>query len=201
MAVSTYTYDSLPASEMNALPGTDELAAALGWDEEAQGPHCELLAATKTHRPRGRHHVIAMRGVQQPRHNLRACGFGDSPMVARALSFRGPPGVTCCSLLSVNPHFKRAHCPRYPQQLRSVARAYKELEREGTVTTNGKKGTTIAPQDKRTTPGGTSPDRLAVLSDAAREYAAIAHSLGYDLTAAAAALHSAMTSPFTKAPS
>jgi DNA-binding transcriptional regulator YhcF (GntR family) len=83
----------------------------------------------------------------------------------------------------------------------SVARAYKELEREGTVTTNGKQGTTIAPQDKRTTPGGTSPDRLAVLSDAAREYAAIAHSLGYDLTAASAALHSAMTSPFTKAPS
>jgi DNA-binding transcriptional regulator YhcF (GntR family) len=80
----------------------------------------------------------------------------------------------------------------------AVARAYKELEREGTVTTNGKKGTTIAPQDERTARGLASPDRSAVLSDAARKYATIAHSLGYDLAAASAALQSAMTSPLTK---
>ena len=80
----------------------------------------------------------------------------------------------------------------------SVARAYKELEREGTVTTNGKKGTTIAPQDERTARSLASPDRAAVLSDAARKYAAIAHSLGYDLAAASAALQNAMTYPLTK---
>ena len=39
MAVSTYTYDSLPPSEKNALPDADELAAALGWEGEARGPH------------------------------------------------------------------------------------------------------------------------------------------------------------------
>jgi predicted nuclease of restriction endonuclease-like (RecB) superfamily len=33
MAVATYTYDSLPLSEKNALPDADELTAALGWDE------------------------------------------------------------------------------------------------------------------------------------------------------------------------
>ncbi|MBC7762645.1 MAG: GntR family transcriptional regulator [Candidatus Saccharibacteria bacterium] len=83
----------------------------------------------------------------------------------------------------------------------SVARAYKELEREGTVTTNGKKGTTIAPQDEQAARDLASPDRTAVLSEAARKYAAIAHSLGYDLAAASAALQSAMTSPLTKTPS
>jgi predicted nuclease of restriction endonuclease-like (RecB) superfamily len=36
LAVSTYTYDSLPPSEKYALPAADELTAALGWDEEAQ---------------------------------------------------------------------------------------------------------------------------------------------------------------------
>ncbi|TFD80919.1 DUF1016 domain-containing protein [Cryobacterium sp. Sr8] len=39
MAVSTYTYDSLPPSEKNALPDADELMSALGWDEEAQEQH------------------------------------------------------------------------------------------------------------------------------------------------------------------
>jgi len=39
MAVSTYTYDSLPPSEKNALPDADELTSALGWDEEAQKQH------------------------------------------------------------------------------------------------------------------------------------------------------------------
>lgn len=80
----------------------------------------------------------------------------------------------------------------------AVARAYKELEREGTVTTNGKKGTTIAPQDEQSAQGLARPDRPAVLSDAAKKYAAIAHSLGYDLAAASAALESAMTSPLAK---
>ncbi|MCY7287118.1 MAG: PDDEXK nuclease domain-containing protein [Cryobacterium sp.] len=36
MAVSTYTYDSLPPSEKNAFPDADELTSALGWDEEPQ---------------------------------------------------------------------------------------------------------------------------------------------------------------------
>ena len=36
MAVSTYTYDSLPPSEKRALPDADELTSALGWDEEEQ---------------------------------------------------------------------------------------------------------------------------------------------------------------------
>jgi predicted nuclease of restriction endonuclease-like (RecB) superfamily len=36
MAVSTYTYDSLPPSEKNALPDADELTSALGWDEAPQ---------------------------------------------------------------------------------------------------------------------------------------------------------------------
>jgi len=34
LAVSTYTYDSLPSAEKNALPDADELAAALGWEED-----------------------------------------------------------------------------------------------------------------------------------------------------------------------
>ena len=36
LAVSTYTYDSLPPSEKTALPDADELTSALGWDE---APH------------------------------------------------------------------------------------------------------------------------------------------------------------------
>ena len=36
MAVSTYTYDSLPPSEKDALPDADELTSALGWDEAPQ---------------------------------------------------------------------------------------------------------------------------------------------------------------------
>nr|WP_104081134.1 PDDEXK nuclease domain-containing protein [Cryobacterium sp. Y11] len=39
LAVSTYTYDSLPPSEKNALPDADELTAAFGWAEEEQGEH------------------------------------------------------------------------------------------------------------------------------------------------------------------
>ncbi|TFB59627.1 PDDEXK nuclease domain-containing protein [Cryobacterium sp. Sr3] len=36
MAVSTYTYDSLPPSEKDALPDADELTSALGWDGAPQ---------------------------------------------------------------------------------------------------------------------------------------------------------------------
>ncbi|WP_241980034.1 hypothetical protein [Cryobacterium sp. TMT4-31] len=31
MAVSTYSYDTLPADERSALPAADQLAAALDW--------------------------------------------------------------------------------------------------------------------------------------------------------------------------
>ena len=34
MAVSTYTYDTLPAAERNALPDEEKLTAALDWAEE-----------------------------------------------------------------------------------------------------------------------------------------------------------------------
>lgn len=36
MAVATYTYDSLPPVEKEALPGADELAVALGWNDNGQ---------------------------------------------------------------------------------------------------------------------------------------------------------------------
>ena len=39
MAVSTYTYDSLPPTEKNALPDADELTSALGWNEEEPSQH------------------------------------------------------------------------------------------------------------------------------------------------------------------
>ncbi|WP_105034878.1 PDDEXK nuclease domain-containing protein [Cryobacterium aureum] len=39
MAVSTYTYDSLPPTERNALPDADELTSALGWNEEEPAQH------------------------------------------------------------------------------------------------------------------------------------------------------------------
>ena len=41
MAVSTYTYDSLPVEEQQALPDEDELAAALDWDNTADQPPSE----------------------------------------------------------------------------------------------------------------------------------------------------------------
>ena len=36
MAVSTYTYETLPPAEQQALPDADELAAALDWAEEKE---------------------------------------------------------------------------------------------------------------------------------------------------------------------
>jgi GntR family transcriptional regulator len=74
----------------------------------------------------------------------------------------------------------------------AVARAYKELEREGTVTTNGKKGTIIAARDASHPSVGSEPERARVLGEAASQYAMTAHSLGYKLEAAQSALQQAM---------
>lgn len=74
----------------------------------------------------------------------------------------------------------------------AVARAYRELEREGTVTTNGKKGTIIAARP--TTPSSQEEERkrARILAEAATAYAKTAHSLGYDLSAAHKAVDHAM---------
>jgi len=77
----------------------------------------------------------------------------------------------------------------------AVARAYRELEREGTVTTNGKKGTIIAARDEANSSLGDDQERARVLADAATTYAATAHALGYDLSSAQAALQRAMGAP------
>jgi GntR family transcriptional regulator len=74
----------------------------------------------------------------------------------------------------------------------SVARAYKELEREGTVTTNGKKGTTIAARDATRRESDNDPERGRMLADAAAQYAMTAHSLGYNMENAQSALRHAM---------
>lgn len=37
MTISTYTYESLPSAERNALPGAEELSAALDQLEPATG--------------------------------------------------------------------------------------------------------------------------------------------------------------------
>ncbi|WP_298461339.1 GntR family transcriptional regulator [uncultured Cellulomonas sp.] len=75
----------------------------------------------------------------------------------------------------------------------AVARAYRELEREGKVVTAGKKGTTVAPTDDREQTDGHDKDRAKELADAASTYAITAHRLGYTLDAAGAALRKAMT--------
>ncbi|WP_104176429.1 GntR family transcriptional regulator [Cryobacterium sp. Y50] len=79
----------------------------------------------------------------------------------------------------------------------AVARAYKELEREGTVTTNGKKGTVVAARDTTHPSLGDDQERARVLANAATSYATTAHSLGYDLDRAQAALRHAMGAPTT----
>lgn len=76
-----------------------------------------------------------------------------------------------------------------------VARAYNELEREETVTTNGKKGTLIAARAADSTAAKDVPERKRLLVAAAVEFAITAHALGFDLTAAETALQSAMSSP------
>jgi GntR family transcriptional regulator len=79
----------------------------------------------------------------------------------------------------------------------AVARAYKELEREGTVTTNGKKGTIIAVRDASHPSADSEPERTRVLAEAATEYAMTAHSLGYNLEGAQSALRQAMGTQVT----
>lgn len=79
----------------------------------------------------------------------------------------------------------------------AVARAYKELERDGTVTTHGKKGTVIAAPVAATAAAQEDPRRARLLAEAAAQYATTAHALGYDLAAAQSALHRAMATPHT----
>lgn len=77
----------------------------------------------------------------------------------------------------------------------AVARAYRELEHEGTVVTARKKGTTIAVRDRENPSEKHEQERARALSAAAVAYAAEAHRLGYGLPDANAALKAAMTSP------
>jgi DNA-binding transcriptional regulator YhcF (GntR family) len=74
----------------------------------------------------------------------------------------------------------------------AVARAYQELEREGTVTTAGKKGTRIAAQPEASSTPGADKDRTQALQDAATTFAITAHSLGYTPDQAHDALSAAM---------
>lgn len=76
-----------------------------------------------------------------------------------------------------------------------VARAYHELEREGVVTTGGKRGTIVAPIIDRS--GADDPRRGRVLADAAAQYASVAHALGFDLEEAVLALRGALSVPAT----
>lgn len=76
-----------------------------------------------------------------------------------------------------------------------VARAYRELEREGTVTTAGKKGTTVTARQGRQPSAESELERVRALAAAAALFATQAHSLGYGLPEASAALEAAMTSP------
>lgn len=75
----------------------------------------------------------------------------------------------------------------------AVARAYRELEREGKVVTAGKKGTTVARTEVREQADGRNTERAQALADAAGTYAITAHRLGYALDDAVAALGKAMT--------
>lgn len=76
----------------------------------------------------------------------------------------------------------------------AVARAYKELEREGTVVTRGKGGTTVLRRDDPVPSVERDRDRANALAAAATEYAVLAHRLGYGTDEALAALESVMTS-------
>lgn len=75
-----------------------------------------------------------------------------------------------------------------------VARAYKELEREGTVTAGGKKGTIIAPLKNPPGAGDEHRERERMLLDGAVQYAALAHSLGFGVEDAQDALYRALDS-------
>lgn len=70
-----------------------------------------------------------------------------------------------------------------------IARAYKELEREGTVTAGGKKGTIIAPLKNLADTSDEHRERARLLLDGAVQYAALAHSLGFGLDDAQDALN------------
>lgn len=74
----------------------------------------------------------------------------------------------------------------------AVARAYRELESEGTVITAGKRGTTVAPLDHGEPTDTHAKDRAQALAAAASTYAITAHRLGYTLNDAVAALGRAM---------
>lgn len=71
----------------------------------------------------------------------------------------------------------------------AVARAYQALEREGLVTTAGKKGTSVADPSARANTALNGTDRSAALARAAMAYAAAARSLGYDAHEATDQLH------------
>ncbi|TVT11125.1 GntR family transcriptional regulator [Amycolatopsis bartoniae] len=66
----------------------------------------------------------------------------------------------------------------------TVARAYRELETEGWVSTGGARGTVIAEP-------ASPPDQTALLREAASRYAAFARELGADADAAAEAVRAA----------
>lgn len=73
-----------------------------------------------------------------------------------------------------------------------VARAYKELEREGTVSAGGKKGTIVAPRPEPALAEERSAGKEQLLLDGAVQFAALAHSLGYGIDEAQMALQRAM---------
>lgn len=73
-----------------------------------------------------------------------------------------------------------------------VARAYKELEREGTVTAGGKKGTIIAARTNSSSAGVDRREQGQLLREGAVQFAALAHSLGFGLEDAQEALSRAM---------
>ncbi|MFJ2620474.1 GntR family transcriptional regulator [Glutamicibacter sp. NPDC087344] len=81
-----------------------------------------------------------------------------------------------------------------------VARAYKELEREGTVISEGKKGTTIAPRRIPADSGNQNHERDQLLLEGAVKYAALAHSLGFGAPDAQDALKRALDPNFLGAP-
>lgn len=59
----------------------------------------------------------------------------------------------------------------------TVARAYRELERDGVIESRGRHGTFTRPADGRTVRAGTEPGRL---DDCARAFAVAVHQLGVD---------------------
>ncbi|PWJ54164.1 transcriptional regulator, GntR family [Quadrisphaera granulorum] len=85
----------------------------------------------------------------------------------------------------------------------AVARAYRELEREGTVVTAGKKGTIVAdhptgaPEQDDDVGSPLAAERERALAAAAAEYAATAHRLGCTPEQTRAALDAVLTAELT----